>query len=592
MPSCQPDHTFAIRSDSEPFSAALVSFFVLLLTVIQGPDKGRRFELPDDQPQLIGRSSEALALTDNTVSRRHAELTPDNGRWWVRDLASQNGTYVNGVRITDRVRLSEGDQVRTGSTVILFGKEDEDESTFIHLVRQDQIDLQIERTLTSNEDSVLLAEPEPRAAAMEHLRIIYELTRLTSQAFSQRDLLEKVMDLIFNEFKPERGFIMLTSVLSDEPLKPAVVRYAHGGPGSGEPIKVSRTILQHTLRKSEGVLSTNAMADSRFAAGDSVQRLHIRSAICSPVRAGDRVFGLIYIDSTLANYTFTEEQLALVNAIGQHAGLALANAELYAEKLQAERLAATGETVASLSHSIKNILQGLRGGADVVEMGLKKGDIKVALSGWDIFQRNLDRIVSLTMNMLAFSRPRRPEPELAQITAIIEECAQLLESQCAARSIALIIDADPEMPPIPLDPSLMHQAIMNLLTNAVEAVPDRTGHVTVRVTFHPAGSRGENSPPVASISIIDNGPGIPEHMQQRIFQPFTTTKGTRGTGLGLTVTKRIVEEHRGVLRVESAPAQGATFHILLPADPGKAIDPAATTPAAPSSFGFELEPPF
>lgn len=565
---------------------------MLLLTVIQGPDKGRRFELPDDQPQLIGRSSEALPLTDNTVSRRHAELTPDNGRWWVRDLDSQNGTYVNGVRIKDRVRLSEGDQVRTGSTLILFGKEDEDESTFIHLLRQDQIDLQIERTLTSNEDSVLLAEPEPRAAAMEHLRIIYELTRLTSQAFSRRDLLEKVMDLIFDEFRPERGFIMLTSVLSDEPLKPAVVRYAHGGAHSGEPIKVSRTILQHTLRKSEGVLSTNAMTDRRFAAGDSVQRLHIRSAICSPVRAGDRIFGLIYIDSTLANYTFTEEQLALVNAIGQHAGLALANAELYAEKLQAERLAATGETVASLSHSIKNILQGLRGGADVVEMGLKKEDIKVALSGWDIFQRNLDRIVSLTMNMLAFSRPRRAETELAQITPIIEECAKLLESQCAARSIALIVDADPEMPPIPLDPPLIHQAIMNLLTNAVEAAPDRTGHVTVRVAFHPAGARGENSPPVASISVIDNGPGIPEPMQQRIFQPFATTKGTRGTGLGLTVTKRIVEEHRGVLRVESAPAQGATFHILLPADPGKAIDPAATTLAAPSSFGFELEPPF
>jgi two-component system nitrogen regulation sensor histidine kinase GlnL len=133
---------------------------------------------------------------------------------------------------------------------------------------------------------------------------------------------------------------------------------------------------------------------------------------------------------------------------------------------------------------------------------------------------------------------------------------------------------------------------MNLLTNAVEAAPDRTGHVTVRVAFHPAGARGENSPPVASISVIDNGPGIPEPMQQRIFQPFATTKGTRGTGLGLTVTKRIVEEHRGVLRVESAPAQGATFHILLPADPGKAIDPAATTLAAPSSFGFELEPPF
>src|SRR5688500_14035383 len=68
---------------------------MLIRTVLQGPDKGRKFELPDHEPQLIGRSSEALPLTDNTVSRRHAELTPDDGVWWIRDLHSQNGTYVN-----------------------------------------------------------------------------------------------------------------------------------------------------------------------------------------------------------------------------------------------------------------------------------------------------------------------------------------------------------------------------------------------------------------------------------------------------------------------------------------------------------------
>src|SRR5690606_24642242 len=76
-----------------------VLFWVLILTIIQGPDKGKTFELPDTEPQLLGRSSEALPITDSTVSRRHAELTPDDGRWWLRDLGSQNGTYLNGVRI-------------------------------------------------------------------------------------------------------------------------------------------------------------------------------------------------------------------------------------------------------------------------------------------------------------------------------------------------------------------------------------------------------------------------------------------------------------------------------------------------------------
>ncbi len=78
---------------------------MLTMTVLQGPDKGKRFELPDTEPQMIGRSSESLPLTDQTISRRHAELTPDDGRWFIRDLNSSNGTFVNGVRVSDRREL-------------------------------------------------------------------------------------------------------------------------------------------------------------------------------------------------------------------------------------------------------------------------------------------------------------------------------------------------------------------------------------------------------------------------------------------------------------------------------------------------------
>src|SRR6056297_2920799 len=78
---------------------------MLSLTVIEGPDEGKRFQLPTDQPQLLGRSTEAIPITDNTVSRRHAELTPDGDVWYLRDLRSQNGTMVNGVPITGRIRL-------------------------------------------------------------------------------------------------------------------------------------------------------------------------------------------------------------------------------------------------------------------------------------------------------------------------------------------------------------------------------------------------------------------------------------------------------------------------------------------------------
>ena len=548
---------------------------------MQGPDRGRTFELPAHEPQLIGRSSESLPLTDKTISRRHAELTPDDGGWWVRDLNSQNGTYVNGVRITARTPLRQGDQVRTGATLFLFGKAEAD-TEMVRLLDAGEMEASFEQTMASNEDSVIMAVPEPRAAAQDHLRVIYRLTTLTAQAprhgLGQQELLAAVLELVFSVFKPERGFIVLGgSGYEDEPV-PVVVKH-RTPPRDKAPIHVSKTILQHVLRRAEGVLSTNAMGDPRFAAGDSVQQLHIRSAVCSPIRHRERTYGAIYIDSTVANYTFTNEQLALMNAIGQHTGLALANAELYHEKLQSERMAAIGETVASLSHSIKNILQGLRGGADVVDLGIRKEDLKVVRGGWDILKRNVDRIMGLTTNMLAFSRQRDIEIELTQIGPIVQECAQLLEDQCRDKSIAMLVDRDEEMPPIPIDAGLMHQALMNLMTNAVEAVESETGAVTVRTTFHPAGSRGEHSPPMAEINVIDNGPGIAPDRIGRIFEPFHTTKGTRGTGLGLAVTRRIIEEHHGQIHVQSDEGIGTVFQIMLSADASGTVDPAATAAA-------------
>lgn len=561
---------------------------MLILTIIQGPNKGRAFRLPANEPQLIGRSSEALPINDDTVSRRHAELTPDGGVWYLRDLSSQNGTYLNGTKITGRRRLHPGDQIRVGGSVLAFGDEDTAAGeSVVRLLDEEFVDFDIERAMPSNDDSMVLSEPEPMAAAVDHLRVIYQLTTLTTQLLDREQLLEETLLLVREEFKPERGVIVLlnadgsmgqTFVMPGS--KPATLKAASTKIGEKESasIGVSKTILQHVVNRSEGVLSTNAMSDRRFAKGDSVQGYGIRSAICSPIRFRDRVFGAISIDSSLANYTFTEQQLALMNAIGQHTGLALANADRYGERLQTERLVTIGQTVASLSHSIKNILQGLRGGADVVEMGLRKRDLEVAANGWPILKRNLDRIVGLTLNMLAFSRERSIELELQPVHGVIDDCVGLLEGLATSKQVALMVDYDSEMPPIPIDASLLHQALMNLVGNAIEAVSDQQGAVTIRTMFRVTDPLLGEGATYADIQVIDNGPGIPPEIQRRIFEPFYTTKGTRGTGLGLAVTKRIVEEHRGRIKVESSGENtGTILTITLPAD--SVADPSATTNA-------------
>ena len=563
---------------------------MLTLAVIQGPDQGKKFELPTGEPQLIGRSSEALPITDNTVSRRHAELTPDGDIWFIRDLQSQNGTWVNGVAIHDRIKLQPGDQIRVGATVFVFGDAPADDPSVVRLVGQAEMDTEVEHKLVANEDSMILAEPEPRAVAFDHLKVIYQLVSLTAQLTDKPELLHGVMDLVFETFKPERGVIMVPGATPDADMVPGVVKYRDAPRSDDEAkIHVSRTILKAAIEDGDGVLSSNAMSDPRFKAGDSVQRYQIRSAICSPIKFRDQTFGAIYVDSSMANYTFTKEQLALMNAIGQHTGLALANADQTLRRVQSERLAAMGETVASLSHSIKNILQGLRGGADVVEIGLRKDDLKVAKNGWAILKRNLDRIVGLTMNMLAFSRHRTMELELTKIGMVVEECAQLLERAAAEKGVALIVDVEPEMPPIAVDQNLMHQALTNLIGNAVEAVDENTGAVTVRVMFHePSGIQhvvkgATGQTPYVEVAVIDNGPGIPQDRLAWIFEPFNTTKGLRGTGLGLAVTRRIIYDHKGRIRVETATGKGSTFRVFIPADLDAQMDPSETADDTPSA---------
>ncbi len=536
-----------------------------MLDVLQGPDRGMKFGLPADEPQLIGRSSEALPLRDTTVSRRHAELTPDDGRWYLRDLDSANGTFVNGLKVAgEPVELSPGDQIRCGSTLMVFGITVEDGKTDrVNLVGPQDMDVTVEHTVNPNEDSMILAVPDPLKAAGDHLRVIYELTALTAQAIEREPLLGRIMDLIFNEFRPDHGFVLLKADLADpkSSLDPVVVRFHERPVGKADQIPISRTIIQHTMSNGEGILSTNAMSDKRFSSGDSVQAYGIRSAICVPIPVGTVIAGVICIDSSMANFTFSESQLHLLSAIGQHTGLALAGAEHVSSRMQTERLAAIGQTVAWLSHSIKNILQGLRGGADAVELALNKGDLKLANEGWPILTRNLNRIYGLTLNMLAYSKQRELDIELAPLRRLVEEATQLVQDLCDRKRVGLLLDLADDVPPIPLDPDAVHQALVNLLSNAFEAAQPKTGVITVRTRYLP--DRHE-----AQISVSDNGPGVPPERQEEVFEAFWSTKGQRGTGLGLAVTRKIIQEHGGQVTLESSAGEGATFTITLPSDRG------------------------
>jgi two-component system NtrC family sensor kinase len=161
------------------------------------------------------------------------------------------------------------------------------------------------------------------------------------------------------------------------------------------------------------------------------------------------------------------------------------------------------------------------------------------------------------MNMLTFSKERQAKVELAQLNKIVEDVISLVQNKADEHKVMILTDLD-EMPAIPLDPEGMHQVAHNIIINAIEAAPPEGGRVNISTKYQPAAA-------CVCLSIGDNGPGIPPEEKDRIFDPFHSSKGQAGTGLGLAAAKKIVTELNGEIEVESAVGEGTIFHVRLPA---------------------------
>lgn len=543
------------------------------LLVLQGPDKGQRFRLDEGKSLLIGRASRDTPLTDYTISRKHAEIRQKGRVWELVDLRSANGTYLNDKRLERASRLKDGDQIRLGGTLFTWDASEARtiESTATVLERG-SIDLDaggdgpaIIGSVASGDDSMILASPTA-AEAVRSWRVISTLLDAVGSAMTPKQLAERVLDVVFEEVPADRGFV----ILKDDRTGKYETEAVRSPEETAEKIHASRRIVDHVIARREGVLCSNAMSDSRFSdGGESIQSIGLKSVISVPMTAHEAVIGVIYVDCAMSKHIYTEEQLRLVAAIGQMAGLAIEDARLVNERVRTERLAATGETVASLSHYIKNVLQGLKGGSDVVELGLRGAKLETIEQGWEIVRRNLENIYSLTMNMLAFAKQREPRREPIQLASVVDDILKLVRHRAGEKGVALNSEIDHEMTAIPADKHGFEQVAMNIITNAIDAVPRLTGVVNVKLGFDAL----RNS---AVLTVGDNGPGIPREKQETIFDAFYSTKGQGGTGLGLAVAKKVVDEHQGQITVHSVEGEGTLIRVHLPMSPGAPVDSAET----------------
>ncbi|MCG6916815.1 MAG: FHA domain-containing protein [Deltaproteobacteria bacterium] len=547
------------------------------LLVIKGPEEGQVYQLKAEEV-IIGRDTTCqLCFEDRTLSRQHARILINGEHITIEDLGSVNGVLVNGVPLKSS-DLKVDDRLTLGNVELLLRPATDHTPQFERLSQP--LPPEDEPTLLHQPDAKQIFQPSDSEAASvmnitqalsstmlmdllgrSHLSLgaMYRVTRLASSIFDLDVLLNKILDETFATVRAERGFVLLIDPNTDQ-LELKSSRWQNKE-GLDHKVSISQNIISHVLEKKESVLIADAMADSKFGMAESVMLHNIRSAMCSPLRGRKRIVGIIHVDTTGAG-AFTHEDLMLLDAIGNAAGIAVENAQLYKDKIQNERLAAMGQAISGLSHYIKNIVAAMDTSHAMVEKALAAEDLTIIDRVWKILRRSNQRISNLVLDMLAYSKNRKPDIQPCPINEVCKEAAELCHDRIKTKHGKLQLDLDPKIPRILADPQGIHRCLLNLLTNAIDALDEEGGEVKISTAKHGEGE--------VLITVEDNGSGIPEEICQRIFDVFFSTKGSQGTGLGLAVTKKIIEEHGGSIEVQSKEEQGTKFLIQLPI--GKTAD--------------------
>ena len=546
------------------------------LFVIQGPDRGRRYELAEVSVTIGRESSNGIQLHDTEASRRHVELRKNESSYELVDLESSNGTFVNNARIEQQL-LQNGDRVEIGRTRMIFTASDAVETEKYQL----DVDIvnpetttgasRIVSSLSQSEGSQLFQTSDPSesawlARARSNLQVMYRTALAVSHTLDIDQLLMRIMELIFEWVEADRGCIMLMDAETDQ-LDPTVRLNRHETQ-SDEKLTISQTILDYVVEHDEGVLTTDAREDNRFDAAGSIIKMGVREAICVPMQGRYGVVGVIYIDTYTtpgkmltqrAANRFSEEHLKLMVAIGHQAALAIEDTSYYSAMVQAERLAAMGQTIATLSHDIKNILQGIQGGSYLIEEGLNQKKWEAIENGWRIVEKNQEKISNLAMDMLSFSKERQPELAPADVNSVVAEVEEMLSGRAAELGVRLTVLPAKDLPELLFDQEGIQRACLNVIGNAIDAC-ERSEDGAVEVT-----TLYDAEESTVRVMVDDNGPGIPAEELQAVFSLFHSEKGSRGTGLGLPVSQKILREHGGDVVVESSPGKGSRFILQWPA---------------------------
>ncbi len=437
------------------------------------------------------------------------------------------------------------------------------------------------RELLARIDAVMRVRRSEQALRRRNreLAALVEINRVVSSSLDLEEVLEATMEGIQEIMRVEAGALVLLDEASGELTcrKSFHMPLNRGPEGSertwipGQSVRPDDGLVGHVIASAEPKLVNDVERDPHFsgAPADEVGGVVPRAVLCVPLTIRDRTIGAVELINKLDG-AFDEQDLDLLRAMAASVAVAVDNANLYTELtefadelersqaklVQAEKMAAIGRLAASLAHEINNPLQAIHNSLHLTAHEGLAVERRQAYLG--MAQGEVERLIDIVQRMLDFYRPSRGRVEATDLNRVVHKVLTLAQKRLQHDHVDVRTELADRLPAIPVVSDEISQVILNLLINAVEAMP-AGGELRLKTAL-------SDDRQHVLLSVQDSGPGMSARQIKRLFEPFYTTK-PEGTGLGLAISYGIVERHGGTIDVSSAPDQGTTFVVRLPVDP-------------------------
>ncbi len=285
----------------------------------------------------------------------------------------------------------------------------------------------------------------------------------------------------------------------------------------------------------------------------------MKAGITVPLLGNDRVLGFLNLWDERVPEAFASDEIALILELAERVSTVVENSKLYDKMRERDRLAALGEMAAGLAHEIRNPLGAIKGAAQFLDPAGLPGEEGEFV---EVIVEEVNRLNGVVSAFLDYSRPLKQTFGPTDLGEVASRTAKLIINDLPP-NVTLTEELAAGLPRVDADAEQLKQVLINLVQNAVQALGERPGQITI-TTAHPERFGDfRSAPDFVELRVADDGPGIPADQQLNIFVPFFTTK-QKGTGLGLAICQRIVKNHGGTISVQSRQGEGTTFTIRLP----------------------------